>query len=99
MDSKRGKNWSWLPAHMPAVAKLLAEKREQVGAEWVNTCWRNGVVEAQPGWFFAAEGALAVGTPWPEAPGIELWLGLREAQKLPSLLVMRDKGAAANAAD
>ena len=58
-----GKNWGWLPEHMPGVAKLLATRRAELGAEWVATCWRRGVVAAEPGWFFAAEGALTVGVP------------------------------------
>ena len=54
------------------------------------------VVEGEPGWFFAAEGALAVGTPWADAPGVDLWLGLKLAPggRNPSILVLRDKEAA-----
>lgn len=67
MDKKdQGKNWSWLPAQMPGVARLIREKRTAMGDAHVNLCWRRGVVEMQPGWFFAREGALAVGTPWDE---------------------------------
>lgn len=93
MDRKQ--DWKWLPAQMPTVARLLAEKREQLGPEWVNTCWRRGVVDGEPGWFFAAEGALAVGTPWADAPGVHLWLGLKLAPggRNPSMLVLRDKEA------
>lgn len=65
MDKKdQGKNWSWLPAQMPGVARQIAEHRTKFGSDHVNLCWRRGVVEKQPGWFFAREGALAVGTPW-----------------------------------
>jgi len=56
--------FSWLPDLMPGVAKLIAEKRARYGNEHVNRCWRLGVLEQQAGWFFAREGALAVGTPW-----------------------------------
>ena len=66
MDNKErtaGK-WSWLPAAMPGVTKLLADKRRELGEAHVAECWRRGVVERVPGWFFAREGALAVGTPW-----------------------------------
>jgi hypothetical protein len=59
------KDWSWLPAQMPGVAKLMAEKRAKFGNEHVNECWKRGVLMREPGWFFAAEGALMVGTPWP----------------------------------
>lgn len=90
MDRKQ--DWKWLPSQMPTVAKMLSDKKSELGAEWVNTCWRRGVVEGQPGWFFAAERALAVGTPWADAPGVDVWLGLRQAQQLqPCLLVLREK--------
>lgn len=65
--------WSWLPAHMPGVARLMLEKRRALGNEHVNECWRRGVVHGEPGWFFAREGPLAVGTPWPEIVDIAGW--------------------------
>lgn len=55
--------WSWLPAMMPKVAEMLAERRAEHGAAWVAKCWARGVVDGEPGWFYAAEGAIAVGTP------------------------------------
>jgi hypothetical protein len=58
------KDWSWLPAQMPGVAKLMAEKRTKLGEAHVKECWRRGVLQMEPGWFFAREGALSVGTPW-----------------------------------
>lgn len=63
MDRK--KDWSWLPAFMPGVSKLVKEKRAQYGHEHVNECWRRGMA-GEKGWFFAREGALAIGTPWDE---------------------------------
>lgn len=70
-------DWSWLPAKMPGVARLLAEKRAELGNEWVNTCWRRGVGAQEPGWFFASEGALAVGTPWADDPTIAAFITAR----------------------
>ena len=55
--------WTWLPQQMPGVAALMREKRKAYGDAHVNQCWKRGVVEQQPGWFFAREGALWVGTP------------------------------------
>lgn len=60
---KRTNRWGWLPDMMPGVAKRLAELRVQHGAAHVQVCWQRGVVERQPGWFFAREGAIAIGTP------------------------------------
>jgi hypothetical protein len=64
MDKKQ--DWSWLPAQMPGVAKLMASKRAELGADHVRECWKRGVVQRERGWFYAAEGALAVGTPFDE---------------------------------
>jgi len=93
MDSRAKRDWSWLPHQMPGVAKLISEKRGQLGNEWVNTCWKNGVVQGQPGWFYAAEGALAVGTPWPEDPVIASLLSAR-ITATQALLVIRPREAA-----
>lgn len=94
MDKRTESNrWAWLPQQMPGVARLLAEKRQTLGAEWVNTCWRRGVVERQPGWFYASEGALAVGTPWADDPEIAKIIG---GQITPTqiTLILRNKEAA-----
>lgn len=55
------RDWKWLPREMPGVAKLLAERRAKDGPAWVNECWKRGVVQQEPGWFFAIEGPLMVG--------------------------------------
>ena len=88
----QGKNWKWLPAQMPGVARLMAEKRKQFGAEHVQLCWRRGVVELQPGWFFAREGALAVGTPWAQ-PDVANFAAL-QVTATQALVVMRPPEAA-----
>jgi hypothetical protein len=66
MDST-ARTWEWLPQQMPGVAALVREKRKEFGNAHVNECWRRGVVAGEPGWFFAREGTLAVGTPWDDA--------------------------------
>ncbi len=58
--------WAWLPTMMPGVQRLLAEHRLKLGHAHVQECWRRGVLLGEPGWFYAREGALAVGTPWGE---------------------------------
>lgn len=90
MDKKL--NWDWLPAFMPGVARQMKDKRREWGDRHVNECWKRGVVQREPGWFFAAEGALTVGAPFPD-PDLQ-------AQLLPvytatqSLLIMRTPGVA-----
>lgn len=72
-SEQQGKNWSWLPAHMPGVAKLLDERKRTDGPAHVRECWHRGVVLKEPGWFFAREGALAVGVIWPAAADVAGW--------------------------
>lgn len=67
-DEKQPGKWAWLPAQMPGVARLMAEKRRELGNAHVNECWERGVLKLEPCWFYAREGPLAVGTPWAE-PG------------------------------
>lgn len=61
MDKKA--NYSWMPALMPKVTAMVAERRTKFGAAHVAECFRRGM-GGEPGWFFAREGAIAVGTPW-----------------------------------
>jgi hypothetical protein len=65
--------WDWLPAAMPGIAGLMADMRRRHGDAFVNSCWQKGVVERQPRFFFAREGPLAVGTPWPEIADVAGW--------------------------
>lgn len=72
MDRREEKqDWSWLPSKMPAVVAMVKEKREAYGNRHVDECWRRGVVDGEPGWFFAREGALAIGTPTAMCDDIE----------------------------
>lgn len=86
-------DWSWLPAAMPGVAAMVREKRRELGDAHVDRCWRRGVIEGIPGWFFAREGAIAVGTP--NAMCDELDAVARQAghQRAPMLLLHDREGA------
>jgi hypothetical protein len=92
MDKGSKQTWKWLPEQMPGVAKLLADKRREVGDEWVKTCWQKGVVERQPGWFFAGEGAIMIGVLWDD-PVIAAFAALRLTDTQ-CMLIVREKGAA-----
>jgi hypothetical protein len=48
---------------MPGVSRLVREKRRVLGDAHVDECWRRGVLNLEPGWFFACEGPLTVGVP------------------------------------
>lgn len=52
-----------------AARELMRDRRRMHGNAHLDECWRRGVQQRQPGWFFAREGALAVGTPWDD-PGL-----------------------------
>lgn len=83
--------WAWLPAAMPGVARLIAERRERYGAAWVHECWRRSMVAREPGWLFAREGALAIGTPW-DTPELKNFAAL-QVTSTQALLVMREPEA------
>lgn len=81
--------WDWLVEKLPRVAALIAQAKAEHGAAWVAQCWRCGVVEGKPGWFWASEGALSVGTLWEDARIMAMMRG--EAGPGASLLVLRPK--------
>lgn len=89
MDKKKGEqsSWAWLPLAMPGVARLMADKRRQLGDGHVAECWKQGVVQRQPGWFFAREGALAVGTPWPDIADIAGW----QVTRTQAMVIMKER--------
>ncbi len=72
---KKEKRFAWLPSEMPGVARLMVEKRARYGDAWVAQCWKRGVVDREPNWFFAREGVLAIGTPFttPELRDVANW--------------------------
>ena len=84
---KRGPSrWVFVPGAMPKVAKLMVEKRKDMGHDHVALCWQKGVVECLPGWFYAREGALAIGVPWDDLE--TLYADTKRASQ--TLLVLRD---------
>lgn len=89
MDKEQGrKRWGWLPVEMPGVTRLMKEKRAKYGDQWVNECWRRGVVDGEPGWFFAGEGALMVGTLF-EDPEL-LAFAQAKVTRTQALVIMRE---------
>lgn len=61
--------------HMPGVVALIKSRRLELGAAFMNRCWQRGVIQCEPGWFYAREGAVAVGVPF---VGSEIDTVLRE---------------------
>jgi hypothetical protein len=90
-------DWSWLPRLMPTVASLVADKRKEFGAAWVTECWRRGVGMGEPGHFFAAEGALMVGTP-ASAAMLTQWYELRQSFPGASIVHIAEPSGASHGA-
>jgi hypothetical protein len=95
MDKRKEKDpktdFSWLPERMPGVARMVKEKRALYGSWWVNECWTRGVMCLEPGWFYAAEGPLAIGVLWDD-PKIIAFAAAR-ITRTQALVVMREPGA------
>lgn len=91
MDRKpnEGRRWDWLPAAMPGVTRLMVEKRAKHGAAHVAECWRRSMA-GEPGWFFAREGPLSVGTPWDDP--ILANFAAQQVSATQALLVIREPG-------
>ena len=79
---------------MPGVARIVAERRAAMGEAHVTECQRRGMA-GEPGWFFAREGALAIGTPWAEVVDLVTWT----ASPSQAVVCLRSVGNAKEAAD
>lgn len=86
------RDWKWLPAQMPGVAALMAQRRKELGSAWVNECWRRSVEDLQPGWFFAREGPLTVGTPFDQPDAVNF--AAMHVTATQALVLIRPKEAA-----
>lgn len=74
MDENKGKGqgsrFAWLAEAMPKLPTRIRELRAQYGDAHVNDCWKRGVVQAEPGWFFARQGVVAIGAPFVGDPAL-----------------------------
>lgn len=93
---KKANRWGWLPDMMPGVAERLAELRALHGEAHVKQCWQRGVVERVPDWFFAREGALAVGTP-PTEPELLAMCGWQLSPTQALVILAKPKGPSCGA--
>ena len=55
--------WAFMVERMPRTVARIKEARAKGQGAHVDTCWRRGVVELQPGWFWAYEAGVSVGVP------------------------------------
>lgn len=49
---------------MPELVREIAEWRAAGLGAHVDLCWRRGVLLGEPGWFYAREGTVSLGTPF-----------------------------------
>lgn len=63
-QGSKGNRWQWLAEAMPLLPERMKELRKEHGPAHVSECWRRGVVQCEPGWFFARQGAVTVGAPF-----------------------------------
>lgn len=89
MDREKVKrDWAAIVQAMPGVQRLIGEKRVKFGDAHVNQCWKHGVLAGEPGWFYAREGGVAVGTPW----GDPLYFEALQVTRTQALLMIREPG-------
>lgn len=97
MDKKeqgtQNNRWQWLAEAMPLLPARMKQLRAEHGADHVAECWRRGVVQRQPGWFFARQGAVAVGAPFVGDPVLSDFAA-QHLQPDQCLVVIRPKGVA-----
>ena len=80
---------------MPGVARNIADKRRTLGDAHVTECIKRGLA-GEPGWFFAREGAIAIGTPWDD-PVLANFAALQITASQ-ALVVLRDPVGVSHAA-
>lgn len=81
---------------MPGVQRIVAERRKEHGDAWVTQCVQRGLA-GEPGWFFAREGAIAIGTPWDGDPVMANWAAA-QVTSTQALVQLRQPGQGADAA-
>lgn len=87
----KARSWGWMKTALPGVARLVVEKRAAFGDAHVNECMRRGLA-GEPNWFFAREGAVAIGTPFNTPGTADAWLA-RQITPTQALLEIRLPGA------
>lgn len=85
--AKPMQRFGWMAEAMPGVARQVAEKRRLWGDEHVTRCILRSFA-GEPGWFFAREGPIAVGTPWDDDPVLRNFAAL-SVTRTQALVIMR----------
>ena len=88
--------WSWMERHMPGVVSMLRKRRAAGEGAHIDACWLHGVKLCEPGWFYAREGAVSVGTPFfgNDIHDVLAKFATWEEAKGAPLLILRDEETA-----
>lgn len=87
-SSERSAVFSLIREAMPTVARMVGDRRQTMGAAHVTECQRRGMA-GEPGWFYAWEAGVAVGTPWPEALALLAQVDPKNAAPSKAVVVLR----------
>lgn len=77
---------------MPRVVAMVGDRRRELGDAFVAECQRRGMA-GEPGWFYAWESGLAVGTPWPDALAMVAQVDPTGEIKSKAVVVLRTQAA------
>ena len=55
--------WAFMAEHMPRCVEWMRQARIKGEGKHLDLCWRRGVMELRPGWFWAYEAGVSVGVP------------------------------------
>ena len=91
IETRAKKNWAWMSEFMPRIVTMLGERRAKGEGAHIDECWKHGVRLQEPGWFYAREGGITVGTPFQESETNDVLreFGTWEFAKDQALLVLK----------
>jgi hypothetical protein len=55
--------WAFMAERMPRTVARMKEARSKGQGAHLDACWRNGVIDLKPGWFWAYEAGVSIGVP------------------------------------
>ena len=91
-------SWAFMQDHMPLVLARIAQKRADGEGAHLDLCWRRGVINLEPGWFWAYEAGVSVGVPGPEMLADATVQQMLSQFPGLNILMLRDKSATAQGA-
>lgn len=91
--------WAFMVERMPKTVAHIKEARAKGQGAHVDACWRAGVLELKPGWFWAYEAGVSVGVPSPEFVADPVVQALLRDHPGMNVFMLRDMAAVQGAPD